>query len=410
MVRHREIASGYARRSLGDSRRRQRRARAYAQSPFNEVQGVVSPDGRWLAYASDESGRYRDLRRLVSDAGDAGRLTSGGGGDPRWNARWQRDLLPPRHRDPCRASGVRGALPEATASDRLFDAGVEIRAYDAAPDGQRFLLNLPAAQTETRPISVIVNWRPLMRTPVQPVIASSNGDSPRCSRRRGLSPFRSDSWISIRAMTRPRLLLLISLISLGTGSILFSGSAATQGPATAPPGSTYKGRAFTFNKIKDGVYHAIGTGSIVVMSNATIVEGDTDVLVVDSHVSPGGAWALRKELAAVTLEADPIRRQQPLPLRSFARQSDLRPRGRHHRPRIRARDDPGRQVAGLAGARVLRRRHSQHHQDAGGAAQGRDRRQDARDDSDAARDPAQSPRGHQRREADAAERDAHAER
>ena len=67
-----------------------------------------------------------------------------------------------------------------------------------------------------------------------------------------------------------------------------------------PPGTNYTGPAFTFNKIADGVYHAVGTGSLVVMSNATIIEGDRDVLVVDSHVSPGGAWALREELKKVT--------------------------------------------------------------------------------------------------------------
>jgi len=67
-----------------------------------------------------------------------------------------------------------------------------------------------------------------------------------------------------------------------------------------PPGTNYKGPAFTFNKIADGVYHAVGTGSLVVMSNATIIEGDRDVLVVDSHVSPGGAWALREEPKAIT--------------------------------------------------------------------------------------------------------------
>jgi cyclase len=105
-------------------------------------------------------------------------------------------------------------------------------------------------------------------------------------------------------MTRPRLLLLALLVSLGAGSIVLGrGSApgAIQEPAAPrPPGTTYKGRAFTFNKITDGVYHAVGTGSLVVMSNAVIVEGDRDVLVVDSHVSPGGAWALQEELKAVT--------------------------------------------------------------------------------------------------------------
>ena len=84
------------------------------------------------------------------------------------------------------------------------------------------------------------------------------------------------------------------------------GPAATvEQTSTRPPGTTYKGQAFTFNKIAEGVYHAVGTGSLVVMSNATIIEGDTDVLVVDSQVAPSGAWALREELKAIT--AKPIR-------------------------------------------------------------------------------------------------------
>lgn len=89
-----------------------------------------------------------------------------------------------------------------------------------------------------------------------------------------------------------RLLTIASVLAIGIGFI------AAQD--RRPPGSNYSGRAFTFNKIADGVYHAIGTGNIVVMSNAAIIEGDNDVLVVDSHVSPGGAWALREELKTIT--------------------------------------------------------------------------------------------------------------
>ncbi len=106
-------------------------------------------------------------------------------------------------------------------------------------------------------------------------------------------------------MTRSRLLLLVVLVSFGAGSMVVSRGAAsndTPGAQTSarPPGTTYKGPAFTFNKIQDGIFHAVGTGNLVVMSNATIIEGDRDVLVVDSHVTPGGAWALREELTTIT--------------------------------------------------------------------------------------------------------------
>jgi glyoxylase-like metal-dependent hydrolase (beta-lactamase superfamily II) len=99
-------------------------------------------------------------------------------------------------------------------------------------------------------------------------------------------------------MTRTRLFVLVFIAALG--SIAVAANRSEQNPAARPPGASFKGPAFTFNKITEGVYHAVGTGSIVVMSNATIVEGDRDVLVVDSHVTPGGAWALQEELKAIT--------------------------------------------------------------------------------------------------------------
>ena len=103
-------------------------------------------------------------------------------------------------------------------------------------------------------------------------------------------------------MTRARLVLIVAILSLAAGAGALGG---VQAPAPRPPGATYTGQAFTFNKIADGVYHAVGTGNLVVMSNAAIIEGDSDVLVVDSHVTPGGAWALREELKALT--SKPIR-------------------------------------------------------------------------------------------------------
>jgi hypothetical protein len=51
---------------------------------------------------------------------------------------------------------------EATQAERLFDSGGEIRAYDVTPDGQRFLVNVPAPAAKTRPITVVVHWRSLL--------------------------------------------------------------------------------------------------------------------------------------------------------------------------------------------------------------------------------------------------------
>ena len=70
--------------------------------------------------------------------------------------------------------------------------------------------------------------------------------------------------------------------------------------AHAGRGSTYTGKAFDFRQIVPGVYHAVGTGALAVGCNASVVVNDDDVLVVDTHMSPGGAWALREELKAIT--------------------------------------------------------------------------------------------------------------
>ena len=104
--------------------------------------------------------------------------------------------------------------------------------------------------------------------------------------------------------SRARWTVLAVILVVGVVTIA-ARPAQIQTGAGRPPGTNYQGPAFTFNKIADGVYHAVGTGSLVVMSNAAIVEGDRDVLVVDSHVSPGGAWALREELKSIT--SKPIR-------------------------------------------------------------------------------------------------------
>jgi Tol biopolymer transport system component len=134
----------------------------YVWSPFNELQGAIAPDGQWLAYTSDESGRFEIYVDSYPAAGRRARVTSGGGTDPRWD---RAGRLYFRRGSEIHVASIAaaGALPEALSSERLFDAGQEVRAYDVAPDGQRFLLNLPQPDAAPRPMSVIVNWRGLIQ-------------------------------------------------------------------------------------------------------------------------------------------------------------------------------------------------------------------------------------------------------
>ena len=73
-----------------------------------------------------------------------------------------------------------------------------------------------------------------------------------------------------------------------------------------PPGAEFKGEAFRFNKIQDGIYHAVGTGALSVGCNASVIVNDEDVLIVDSHSTPAAAWALAEQVKK-TITDKPIR-------------------------------------------------------------------------------------------------------
>lgn len=82
----------------------------------------------------------------------------------------------------------------------------------------------------------------------------------------------------------------------GRGDRASAGAAAS---ATAV-GEAWETDAFTFHRISDDVWHAVGTGSMAVGANAAVVVNERDVLLVDSHVSPAAARALLHELDAIT--------------------------------------------------------------------------------------------------------------
>src|SRR5262245_62885821 len=67
-----------------------------------------------------------------------------------------------------------------------------------------------------------------------------------------------------------------------------------------PAGTSHEGSAYRFNKVADGVYHAIGTGSLTVVGNSSVIVNDEDVVVVDDHVSPAAAWVLIDEIKSLT--------------------------------------------------------------------------------------------------------------
>ena len=133
-------------------------AQPYATAAFNQSFGVFSPDGRFIAYASDESGKFDIYVDTVPKGGHRVRVTTAGGTEPRWN----RDGSGLFFRRGSEIHAVKmsrqGSGLVVDGIDRLFDAGAPVRSYDVSPDG-RFLLNLPA-QMHTQPsITIVHHWR-----------------------------------------------------------------------------------------------------------------------------------------------------------------------------------------------------------------------------------------------------------
>jgi dipeptidyl aminopeptidase/acylaminoacyl peptidase len=150
----------------------ERKPFAVLHSSFDEIEGQFSPDGRWLAYASNESGRYEIYIRTFPEAGGKWQVSAAGGLQPRWRhdgrelfyvAPDTRLMAVPIRLVPDTDS-LDARPPMALFPTRLATggniptAGFTARAqYTVAPDG-RFLMNITADEAVTSPITIVQNW------------------------------------------------------------------------------------------------------------------------------------------------------------------------------------------------------------------------------------------------------------
>jgi len=133
-------------------------------SPFNEVRAKFSPNGKWIAYVSDETGDRQVYVRSFADETRKIPVSLAGGNEPEWR-RDGKELFYLAPDSTLMSVAVRedGAQLIVDAAQPLFQTNAEqergIRnRYTASPDGLRFLVLSPLIDPHTSPLVAVLNW------------------------------------------------------------------------------------------------------------------------------------------------------------------------------------------------------------------------------------------------------------
>jgi serine/threonine-protein kinase len=141
-------------------------------TPFSEYAAALSPDGRWLAYQSNESGRPEIYVRDMTGTGARWQISSEGGEEPRWSLNG-RELFYRNQRLFMSVAISTSPSFQASKPANLFSGIFDLRTnsgltYDVDPKGNRFLM-IRAAEESTAPsVMVVLNWFDELRRLVSP--------------------------------------------------------------------------------------------------------------------------------------------------------------------------------------------------------------------------------------------------
>jgi serine/threonine-protein kinase len=135
------------------------------QGPFNESEARISPDGRFLSYTSDESGKPEVYVRPLPSLAEAWQVSSQGG----TKARWRRDgkeLFYLADDGKMMSVEVKGGTSfEGSVPRPLFQTRIPRTDfpgfhsfYDVTPDGQRFIVVSEPEGRTSPPITVVIDW------------------------------------------------------------------------------------------------------------------------------------------------------------------------------------------------------------------------------------------------------------
>ncbi|MEX2117842.1 MAG: hypothetical protein WEB37_13250, partial [Bacteroidota bacterium] len=141
-----------------------KKMRPFVESPYNETDGRFSPDGRWIAYTSDETGKREIYLRPYPGPGTAIKVSTSGGSVPVWR-RDGRELFYVNDSNKTMSAEIRstGSSVAIGVVQELFARTPIMAEYDVFPDGKRFLINRLIEPSETDPVTIVVNWTEKLR-------------------------------------------------------------------------------------------------------------------------------------------------------------------------------------------------------------------------------------------------------
>jgi Tol biopolymer transport system component len=142
----------------------ERRPMPLVQTPFNEHLGRVSPDGRWLAYMSNESGSNEIYVQTFPPGGGKWRISTSGGMEPVWRGDGRELFYMGLDGSLMAVNVTGGAGFQTSAPAALFKPGVSRGflyepTYAVSHDGRRFLINTFTEEPKTLPTKILFNWR-----------------------------------------------------------------------------------------------------------------------------------------------------------------------------------------------------------------------------------------------------------
>jgi serine/threonine-protein kinase len=135
------------------------------QTTFNEHSGMLSPDDRWLAYVSDESGREEIYVRPFPGRGGAKLISTEGGTEPMWSRdskeifyrNGEKMMAVAISTEPELAPAKPTLLFEGRYETGQFYPGFRSTNYDVTADG-RFVMIRSEESSESTQINVVLNW------------------------------------------------------------------------------------------------------------------------------------------------------------------------------------------------------------------------------------------------------------